>query len=200
MADTSLPPPEGPPGAAPAPPSGQAPAPGVEPPRKPGFNTKAIIAFVASLLYVFGLGSLAGVALGALALRELKDPGRPPERGRGLAITGIVLGALGLLATIAFVWLVTAFTNNRVDSYDDFAQIELRVAGEAQEQARAATGSYLDDLEALEAYGFVVAPHQPITIVRADATTYCMQAVNDIQPSNVWSLQPGGEPEPRPCP
>jgi len=58
--------------------------------------------------WLFGLGSLAGIALGLVSLEQIhRSHGR--LRGRGLAVTGIALGVaaclLILLAVIVpYVW------------------------------------------------------------------------------------------------
>lgn len=59
------------------------------------------------MLWVFWLGSLAGVILGLAALGETKER----KSGRGMAIAGIVLGALALLGLVA---IIVAFAS----SYD----------------------------------------------------------------------------------
>ena len=49
---------------------------------------------MASVLTVFGVGSIIGIGLGVYALNQIAFTG---ERGRVLAIGGIVVGALTLL-------------------------------------------------------------------------------------------------------
>lgn len=61
---------------------------------KPGTNTLAIIALVGALLI-----PIAGVICGHIALSQIRRTG---EAGRGLAITGLVIGYLYL----AFIVLV----------------------------------------------------------------------------------------------
>lgn len=61
--------------------------------RKQPLNTLAVIAFTVSFFV-----SIAGVALGFLALRQLR--GRD-QRGRGLALAGLLVGAMGIAVTAA---------------------------------------------------------------------------------------------------
>ncbi|HEX8745460.1 MAG TPA: DUF4190 domain-containing protein [Thermoleophilaceae bacterium] len=68
-------------------------------------NRLAVASLVLSALWLFGLGSLLGVVLGHIALRQIEASG---ELGRGLAIGGLVLGylalavlALGLVAELS---------------------------------------------------------------------------------------------------
>ena len=56
-------------------------------------NRLAVASLVLSALWLFGLGSLLGVVLGHIALRQIEASG---ERGRGLAIGGLVRGYLAL--------------------------------------------------------------------------------------------------------
>lgn len=56
-------------------------------------NTLAIIAFVLSLLFFIPLTGIAGFIVGIISVGQINQSG---ERGRGMAITAIVLGALGL--------------------------------------------------------------------------------------------------------
>lgn len=74
---------------------------------RPGTNGLAVGALAAPVLglvagaLVFGavtvLASIAGIALGVVALRQIDRTG---EQGRGFAIGGIVLGGLLLVAVV----------------------------------------------------------------------------------------------------
>lgn len=72
------------------------------------WNVLAIISLVSSFFV-----SLAAVVCGHIALSQIKRTG---ERGRGLAIAGLVLGYLGILAgiivAVAFIFAVIAAMNN----------------------------------------------------------------------------------------
>lgn len=92
-ASTEAPAPEGAPAYAAAPPSP------VGPPLAPKTNTLAIISLIAAFFV-----SLAAVICGHIALSQIKKRG---EGGRGLAIAGLILGYLGLVAGI--VWLIIVF-------------------------------------------------------------------------------------------
>jgi hypothetical protein len=67
-------------------------------------NKMAIWSLVLSILTLGGLGSIAGIWLGALARRKVAETG---ERGRGLAIAGIVVGVITLLVAIGY-WIFIA--------------------------------------------------------------------------------------------
>jgi hypothetical protein len=64
----------------------------------------AIGSLVCGLFWMWGLGSIAAVILGYLALREIR---RDPLRisGRGMAIAGIVLGWLGIVGLAVMIAL-----------------------------------------------------------------------------------------------
>ena len=70
----------------------------VGPPVKRGTNGLAVAALVLGIFWVCGLGSLLAVIFGFVALGQIKRLG---VGGKGLAIAGIVLGIIGLLATVA---------------------------------------------------------------------------------------------------
>ena len=60
-------------------------------------NRLAILSPVAGFLWLFWIGSLVAIVAGYLALGQIRDAnGR--QRGRVLAIVGIVLGVLGMLS------------------------------------------------------------------------------------------------------
>lgn len=62
-------------------------------------NRMAIWSLVLSILTLGGLGSVAGIVLGSAASRKIAVTG---ERGRGLAIAGIIIGIVTLLVAIAY--------------------------------------------------------------------------------------------------
>jgi len=64
----------------------------------------AIWSLVLSILTLGGLGSIAGIWLGAVARRKVAETG---ERGRGLAIAGIIVGVVTLLFAIGY-WIFIA--------------------------------------------------------------------------------------------
>ncbi|MDR1927122.1 MAG: DUF4190 domain-containing protein [Oscillospiraceae bacterium] len=72
-------------------------------PAQPGWNLFAILGFV---LTVFPLMPFAGLVLSIIGIVECKKKG---ERGRGLAIAGIVLNVVIFLAAIAFFALALLF-------------------------------------------------------------------------------------------
>ena len=59
-------------------------------------NKNAIFSFVFSIIsfFIFGWLSIAGVSLGIVALKEIKSTN---EKGKGLAIAGLILGAIALV-------------------------------------------------------------------------------------------------------
>lgn len=65
-------------------------------PVRPRNNALAIASLVLGIIWICGIGSILALILGIVALSQIKKTG---AGGRGLAIAGIVLGALGILAT-----------------------------------------------------------------------------------------------------
>jgi hypothetical protein len=100
---------------APPPPGYPPPAPGYRPaPQAPGFvpvtstNGLAIASLVLGILWLFWLGSLVGLILGLVALKQIKNRN---QGGRGIAIAGVVLGILGLVLFVV-VLIVGASTGS----------------------------------------------------------------------------------------
>ncbi|BDX30836.1 hypothetical protein TUM20985_13830 [Mycobacterium antarcticum] len=60
-------------------------------------NRTAIAALVSSVVCLFGLGSIIGIGLGVYALNQVAVTG---ENGRGLAVGGILVGAVTLLLSM----------------------------------------------------------------------------------------------------
>jgi hypothetical protein len=77
-----------------------------------GFCVASLVLAVPPVcLFTVGLGSLLGVIFGIIGLRQTR---RDSSRGRGMAITGIVLGALGLL--VGALIIVGIVVSNSKDS------------------------------------------------------------------------------------
>jgi hypothetical protein len=63
-------------------------------------NALAISSFALGLLWLFWLGSVAGLILGLIALKQIRENN---EKGRGLAIAGIALSVLGIATLIVLI-------------------------------------------------------------------------------------------------
>jgi hypothetical protein len=79
----------------------------------------AIAALVLSLVWLGGLGSVAAIVLGLIALSQIKNS-NGQQGGRGIAIAGVVIGALGAIATAAIFALVVAFGTTVESNVRDF--------------------------------------------------------------------------------
>jgi hypothetical protein len=77
---------------------------GYGPPAADRINKMAIWSLVLSILTLGGLGSVAGIWLGAAARRRVAATG---ERGRGLAAAGIIVGVITLLFAVGY-WIFIA--------------------------------------------------------------------------------------------
>lgn len=67
-------------------------------------NRMAIWSLVLSILTLGGIGSIAGIWLGVRARGRIDQTG---ERGRGLAIAGVIVGIITLLFAIGY-WVYIA--------------------------------------------------------------------------------------------
>lgn len=78
-----------------------------------GTNTMAIAALVSSLvgLLCLGLGPLLGLIFGIIALNQIKQSG---ERGRGMAIAGIVISGCEI-ALFAIFLIIGALVSPKDD-------------------------------------------------------------------------------------
>lgn len=74
------------------------------PPATQRMNKMAIWSLVLSVLWLGGLGSLAGILMGFSARRRIASTG---ERGAGLAVAGIAVGLITLAFAIAY-WAFVA--------------------------------------------------------------------------------------------
>ncbi|RFA15730.1 hypothetical protein B7R21_03215 [Subtercola boreus] len=118
---STVPPPPPPPPAGDVPPyaapgAGSAPQPGYPAAKGPdNYNVLAIVSLVTAFFV-----SLAAVVTGHIALRQIK---RTQQKGRGLAIAGLILGYLGILAgiiTIIALVVVFAVAGNKIATDPDF--------------------------------------------------------------------------------
>jgi Domain of unknown function (DUF4190) len=60
-------------------------------------NTLAFFSFFVSIFWFFGLASIVAIVLGHIAHAQIRRSG---EAGAGLALLGIILGWVGLIAAI----------------------------------------------------------------------------------------------------
>src|SRR5260370_36346625 len=69
-------------------------------------NGMAIASLVCSVVGAFlcGIGSIVGIVLGVIALNQIKQTG---QGGRGMALAGIIVGAVALVAGL--IWVVIYF-------------------------------------------------------------------------------------------
>ncbi len=85
----------------------------------------AVLSFFLAFVAIGGLGGIVAVVLGVLALRRVKETG---QGGRGLAIGGIVVGALavllGIVMTIVFVFVGNVIESGSTGFTDFFECIE----------------------------------------------------------------------------
>jgi ribosomal protein L37E len=74
----------------------------------PKTNTFALVGFILSLTYCF---SFIGLALSIVGLVQInKDPVN--QKGKGLAVAGIILGALGIIAGAFFGFVGALFSED----------------------------------------------------------------------------------------
>jgi len=67
----------------------------------------AITSLVLGLLWIGGIGALLAIVFGALGLRRIKESAGAIS-GRGLAVAGVILGCVGVLASAIAIVVVAA--------------------------------------------------------------------------------------------
>ena len=92
-----------------------------------GRNRPAVAAFVAGVLaFLFGVTIIGGLVLGsaAMALGLIgRTRARTVGRGRGLAITGVVLGALGVVLALA----AYLYVRDEVERFQDCGRASVSI-------------------------------------------------------------------------
>ncbi len=77
------------------------------PQQTPGTNGLAIASLVCSLLgWLCGIGPILGLVFGFIALNQIKQTG---QGGRGMALAGIIIGAVAIVAGIVLLLLGAIF-------------------------------------------------------------------------------------------
>jgi hypothetical protein len=99
----------------PPPPGGPSPAP-VQPVyvAVPRNNGLAIASMVLGIVWMYWIGSILAIIFGHVALSQIKKSGGA-QRGRGMAIAGVVLGYVGIALLVAFI-VVAATVDFDVDN------------------------------------------------------------------------------------
>jgi Domain of unknown function (DUF4190) len=111
----------------PLPPPGP-PAPAVPASTSPKSSGFAIASLVLGLVWICGVGSVLAIIFGAIGLSETKPP--HGKSGRGAAIAGLVIGIVGVLATVVTLILVAVTADQvaenvgRPDERDDASIVE----------------------------------------------------------------------------
>ena len=97
-------------------------------------NGLAIASFVMSLLWFFGISALLAVIFGFVARRQIRVA-QGAQGGDGLAIAGIVIGAVGVAGSIA-LWVVLGLAaKNAPNVLSIIPRIECLASGRSVESA-----------------------------------------------------------------
>ncbi len=75
----------------------------------PGMSAFAVASFVLSLVWLYGVGAILAIIFGHISLNHIRKRG---ERGRGLAIAGLIIGYVGLAGLIAVIIVAATVSNN----------------------------------------------------------------------------------------
>jgi len=77
----------------------------------------AIASLILGILWIGGLGSILAVIFGHIARKEIRE-GRASAQGGGLALAGIIMGWVGIVALIAYIIFIIAL-NHAVNSFNN---------------------------------------------------------------------------------
>ena len=91
------------------------------PPSRPNSGF-AIASLILGLVWFCGIGSVLAVIFGAIGLKETKPP--EGKNGRGLAIAGLILGVLGMLATVGLVIALAAAGDEFVENIGTVTEVD----------------------------------------------------------------------------
>jgi hypothetical protein len=78
-------------------------------------NANALGSFFAGFFWLFGVGSLIAVILGHAARREIRERN---QDGGALAMTGLILGYIGLAGLVLFIILMASAASSEPSIYD----------------------------------------------------------------------------------
>jgi hypothetical protein len=84
--------------------------------RSPGVDGLAIASLVLGIVWVWWVGSILALIFGVISLRRIK---RGTHTGKGMAIAGVVLGAVGM-GTLTLVLVVAVIVNKSTPEPYDF--------------------------------------------------------------------------------
>ena len=160
------------------PPSGGSASWSATPPTHQATDPLAIVALVAGLLWVVGVGSIVAIVCAIVVLRRGAQ-----GTSRTLAFIGLALGVLGLLPALLVLAVLGAVSLPVIAGQQSAAleaqlHSDLRNAAIAQEMVFTNSRSYTTDLGELEAAsqgGFA----SELTVVRAGDLGYCIEASNE---------------------
>lgn len=140
----------------------------------PTSDGKAIASLVLSILWLAGVGSIAGVVLGHLSRAEARRAGRQPG---GMALAGLIIGYLG--AALFFLGVLAAiaipvFLNERIKDGESQARSQLRQVALLEETYYTDAETYTAALNELPNYQ--ARRDVDLRIVSASERGYCLSA------------------------
>jgi hypothetical protein len=80
----------------------------------------SIAALVLGILWIYGIGSILSLIFGYISLGQIKRD--PRQKGKGMAIAGVVLGWVGIAGAIIVIALIVFAAQSGVydSTYDDY--------------------------------------------------------------------------------
>jgi hypothetical protein len=139
-------------------------------PAQQSTNGLAIASLVLSILWLGGIGSILGVIFGHVSRGQIR---RHPQKGKGLALAGLIVGYVGLAATIAGTIAVVVIWNN-AGVRNSLLRNDIRNAAGNEESYLVEHQTYTNDPEALSNEGFVAWPREDVEVAYNGSRGFCI--------------------------
>lgn len=133
-------------------------------------NGLAIASLVLSILWIFGIGTVLGIIFGHVSRGQIK---KRPQRGAGVALAGLIIGYVGLVATVVLYANISKIIHsNTVQNV--VAQQDINDAASAERSYFKAAGSFTSSGIDLREHGFSPIGDDTIAVLADKKVGYCI--------------------------
>ena len=145
-------------------------------------NGMSIASLILAILWLGGIGSLLGVIFGHVGRGQIK---KRPQRGGGIATAGLIIGYVGLIASVTF-WasLPRIFHSGFVQ--DILVKDDIHNAADAEDSYHHEYNTFTTDASSLRIAGFDPSGRNTIAVATSDGLGFCIVGARDG--GNDWYL------------